>query len=142
MFHDLFATMFNYFYLVCLMLKSFEGQQSKIWKKYRFKNGFNFDKRFFRFLSVNVNAFHLEFLTVHRSWMHLNVPLTFTTVMWAVSTVLDRLWAIKYKKLSWNCHETVRNVGPSETFMLYMMNDLKLLQNHVHASKTNESLGN
>jgi hypothetical protein len=35
---------------------------------------------------------------------------------------------------------TVRDVERSETFILYKINGLKRLQNHVHASKSKETL--
>jgi hypothetical protein len=36
--------------------------------------------------------------------------------------------------------EAAMNVGRPEIFMLYMLNGLKRLQNHIHASKTKETL--
>jgi hypothetical protein len=38
--------------------------------------------------------------------------------------------------------ETVRNGERSEKFILYKINGLKRLQNHVHGSKTKETLYN
>ena len=64
-------------------------------------------------------------------------------------SVFDHLWPFLWLEKLRNCNETLRNsqkcwilrdVGRSETFLLYIMNGLKRWQNHVYASKKNESL--